>query len=111
MKDFKFHLDQWGVQEVIYASNAHLTNLEKEQMEKALGRIQAAFVQDFGTTGSFDLQFIRQKIGGKGARYVNGIRPVYRAVATDAKTRTILKRHNLKHNENWLGKFGNQLKF
>ncbi len=111
MKDFKFHLDQWGVQEVIYNNRPGLNILEKEKMEKALANVQAAFVQDFGTVGNFELQFIRQKIEGKGARYVNGTRPVYRVVPTDAKTRIIIRNHNLKHNDNWLGKFGKQLKF
>lgn len=100
MKDFGFYLDQWGVQEEIYTNRPGLNMLEKQIMEKALSEITAGFLQEFGTEGKFELKFIRQKIGGKGARYVSGTRPVYKIVAADAKTGAILKAH-----PKWLEKY------
>ena len=105
MKDFRFHLDQWGVQEVVYAQNTELTTLEKQTMEKALSEVNASFIQDYGTEGSFEIKFIRVKIGGKGARYVNGTRPVYKITAGDAKTGAILKAH-----PGWLARFSQNAK-
>lgn len=105
MKDFKFYLDQWGVQDVIYQKNTELTTIERQVMERALSEVQNSFVQDFGTEGTFELKFIRQKIGGKGARYVNGTRPVYRISAGDKKTGAILKAHPL-----WLDRFNKKAK-
>lgn len=105
MKDFKFHLDQWGVQEVVYAQNTELTTLEKHTMEKALSEVKAAFIQEFGTEGNFEIKFQRVKIGGKGARYVNGTRPVYKIVAADSKTGALLKRQ-----PGWLARFSQNAK-
>ena len=106
MKDFRFYLEQPGVQLEIYNNRPGLNQLEKEIMEKTLSQVQASFLQDFGTEGSFEIKFIRQKVGGKGARYVNGTKPVYKIVATDAKTGAILKQH-----PKWLDRFSKYAKF
>lgn len=111
MKDFKFYLDQWGVQDVIYNKRPGLNQLEKQIMEKALNEASAAFVQDFGKIGKFELKYTRQKIKGRGARYVSGTRPVYQIVAADASTAIVIRNHNKKNNDDWLGKFSKNAKF
>lgn len=98
-KDVKFYLDQAGVRDVVYRGGK-LKNVEREVMEKELSEVRAAFLQEFGFEGSFNLEFAYAKVGGKSAGYVNGVRPTYRISATDARTGAVLKR-----NPGWLGKF------
>ena len=111
MKDFKFYLDQWGVQDKIYNNSPGLNQLEKSVMEKALNEVNAAFVQEFGKIGNFRLEYKRQRVKGKGAKYVNGTRPVYQIVAQDSTTRIILRNYALKYGQNWLDKFNKGMKF
>lgn len=103
-KNIKFYLEQPGVQEVIYRGSK-LRNIEREVMERALSEVRAAFLQEFGFEGSFNLAFLYTKVGGKGIGYVNGSRPVYRIKATDAKTGAVLKR-----NPGWLDRFSKEAK-
>lgn len=99
--DVKFFIDQPGVQESIYQSNKKLQSLERDVMERALSEVRAAFLQEFGFEGSFNLSFQWNKVGGKGAQYIpGGVRPVYKIRAADAATAATLKRH-----PGWLDKF------
>lgn len=103
-KDVKFYLEQSGVSEVVYRSGK-LKNVEREVMERELSEIKATFLQEFGFEGSFILEFTYAKVGGKGAGYVNGVRPTYRIRAADARTGAILKK-----NPGWLGRFSKNAK-
>lgn len=103
-KDVKFYLDQAGVRDVVY-QGGKLKNIEREVMERALSEVRAAFLQEFGFEGNFNLEFRYSKVGGKGAGYVNGVRPNYRIRAADARTGAVLKR-----NPGWLGRFAKNAK-
>lgn len=106
MSKIKFYLEQYGVQQVIYNNNSQLEALERQVIESAKSQIEAAFLRDFGTAGNFEIRFIRTKVGGKGAAYVNGTRPVYRLVAADKKTAGLLK-----SKPRWLEQFSQGAKF
>lgn len=104
-KDARFYVEQPGVRDAVYF-NDNLRSLEKDVMEKARTEAEAAFLQEFGYAGKFDLEFQYQPVGGKGAAYIpSGRRPVYRLVPGDANTARIL---NL--NPGWLGKFAENAK-
>ena len=105
MPKIKFYLEQQGVQQVIY-NNAKLESLERQVIEGAKSQVEAAFLRDFGTVGHFEIKFVRTKVGGKGAAYVNGTRPVYRLVPADAGTTTLLKKQ-----PRWLEQFSQGAKF
>lgn len=105
MSNVKFYLEQQGVQQVIY-NNTQLEKLEQRVMENAKSQAEAAFLRDFGTAGHFEIKFIRVKVGGKGAAYVNGTRPVYRLVPADAGTAALLKKQ-----PRWLAQFNQGAKF
>ena len=96
MNKIKVYIEQSDVQAVVYR-NPKLQNLERDFMERALGEVRAAFLNEFGTEGKFNLQFRWGKVNSP---YVNGVRPVYKVVAADAKTTAILKR-----NPGWLARF------
>lgn len=106
MSKIKFYLEQQGVQQVIYNNNSALEGLERQAMESAKGQVEAAFLRDFGTPGNFEINFVRTKVGGKGAAYVNGTRPVYRLVAADKKTAGLLA-----SKPRWLDQFSHGAKF
>lgn len=101
-KNIKFYLSQAGTQEEIYTGNEKLQALEREVAERALGEARASFLQEFGVTPALNLEFRWAKVSSK---YVNGVRPVYRIRAADARTTVILKR-----NPGWLGKFAQDAK-
>lgn len=105
MPKIKFYLEQQGVQQVIY-NNAKLESLERQVIEGAKSQVEAAFLRDFGTVGHFEIKFVRTKVGGKGAAYVNGTRPVYRLVPADAGTTALLKKQ-----PRWLEQFSQGAKF
>jgi len=102
----KFYLDQPGVQEVIYSNNTELTKLEQRAIENALAQVEAQYLQSFGEPGNFEIKFVRTKVGGKGAGFINGTRPTYRIVAADSHTAARLKSY-----PGWLGQFSANAKF
>lgn len=105
MPKIKFYLEQQGVQQVIY-NNTQLEKLEQQVIENAKSQAEAAFLRDFGRQGNFEIKFIRVKVGGKGAAYVNGTRPVYRLVPADNETAALLKKQ-----PGWLAQFNQGAKF
>lgn len=105
MGKIKFYLEQPGVQQVIYNNNTSLESLERQVIENAKSEVEAAFLRDFGVPGSFEIKFIRTKVGGKGAAYVNGTRPTYRLEPADKRTSEFLKKQPL-----WLAQFSRNAK-
>ena len=103
MKDFKFYLDQQGVQEVIYHSTK-LSETERQIYERALSQATASFLQEFGTEGKFVVEFKRAKVSHIKAQ-AGATRPTYRIKAADAKTGAILKAH-----PGWLARFNQNAK-
>lgn len=96
MSKIRVYIEQSSVQNAVYRS-AKLQSLERDVMERVLSEVRAAFLNEFGTEGKFNLQFQWGKVNSP---YVNGVRPVYKVVAADAKTTVILKR-----NPGWLARF------
>lgn len=101
-KNVKFHLSQEGVKEEIYLGSPKLRELEREVAEHALSEARAAFLQEFGFPPALNLEFRYAKVSSP---YVNGLRPIYRIKAGDARTGAILKRY-----PGWLGKFAQNAK-
>ena len=74
-----------------------ISTMEEEIMQQKLGEVEAAFFQEFGTEGKFELEKSIGKPSPKHAGRVSwSIKPA------NAKTTTILKR-----NSGWLGQFLN----
>lgn len=86
----KFHLDRAGVSQVIlYGAGAK--KFEKEYMEKRRSEIEAAFLQKFGFSGNFELQYTPSRD-----------RSAWRVRAADGRTNAALKRE-----PGWLAQFAN----
>ena len=69
-----------------------IAKLEQEMMMSKLNEVQAAFLQEFGFQGSFEVQ----RVDTQSKRS----RTTYRIVASDKRTGA-----TLKSNSGWLGKF------
>ena len=69
-----------------------ISNLEQHMMMSKLNEIQAAFLQDFGFPGSFEIK----RVDTNSARS----RTTFRIVASDARTTVVLKKR-----PGWLARF------
>ena len=88
MDKTKFYLDIAGTKQVVLNGKG-IEKLEREYMEKRLSEIEAAFMQHFGFSGKFELQFTPTRL-----------RAVWRIRATDPRTGAALKRE-----PGWLAQF------
>ena len=80
-KDIKFWLDRPGVGEVILRNNEKLKSLEAQYAESILANVRASFLQTFGFSGTFEIQYSPTRF-----------RSTYRIRAADAKTGAVLKK-------------------
>lgn len=79
-----------GIREILKGQS--IANIEQDLMMKKLNRIEAEFLQSFGTEGKFEIK----KVDTNSRRS----RTTFRIVSADAKTTAILKRQ-----PGWLAKF------
>lgn len=89
MGDVKFWLDQAGVSDVILMKNAKVDSLEREIMMNTLDEVRAAFLQEFGFQGEFNLSYEPTRLRSR-----------FKIKAANARTGAVLKAH-----PGWLGKF------
>lgn len=89
MGEIKFWLDQAGVNDVILMKNAKVDSLEREIMMRTLDEVRAAFIQDFGFQGDFDISYEPTKLRSR-----------FKIKATSPRTGAVLKA-----NPGWLGRF------
>lgn len=89
MGDTKFYLDQPGVNKVILMKNAKVEAIEREVMMRTLDQVKAAFLQEFGFEGGFEISYEPTKLRSR-----------FKLRATNARTGA-----TLKANPGWLGKF------
>lgn len=69
-----------------------ISNLEQDFMMKKLNEIQAAFLQEFGFQGAFEIK----RVDTNSRRS----RTTFRVIANDARTTAVLKRQS-----GWLARF------
>ena len=95
MGDVKFWLDQAGVSDVILMKNAKVDSLEREIMMNTLDEVRAAFLQEFGFQGEFNLSYEPTRLRSR-----------FKIKAANARTGAVLKAH-----PGWLGRFSGGAKF
>ena len=89
----RIYLDNDGVADIL-RYNPQLESMERNEMESRLSQIQAAFLQNFGFQGRFEIQAVQTRPGRTHGRLS------YRIRAADAKTNVALAR-----NPGWIGQF------
>lgn len=91
----RIYFEKAGIEEII-KDNTKLQAMEQDVMMQRLDAIKAAFFQEFGFEGNFE---IKSKVTQPSQRW-GGRRTAFTVTPSDSKTGAALKR-----NPGWLGRF------
>lgn len=89
-KKIGIYYDEQGLRNIMKGHN--MSQLEQQIMMQKLSQVQAAFLQQFGFNGSFEIKAVTTNSRRS--------RVTYRIATADARTTAVLKRK-----PGWLGKF------
>ena len=93
----KIYLENEGIESIMKSNK--ISSMEQNIMMNKLDQVKAAFLQEFGFEGNFEIKAVTTTGAFRSTTWHGG-RTSYRILAADSKTATALKRQ-----PKWLDKF------